>query len=55
MKLKQKQALSTEIQNKLVDALQFYGASQFANLHVLLRVALSLPITSYECEKVSVN
>ena len=46
-KWKQQQAASTEIPNKLVDALH---SIQFPNLHVLLRVALTLPITSCECQ-----
>ena len=50
-KWKQQQAASTEIPNKLVDALHSCSAIEFPNLHVLLRVALTLPITSCECER----
>ena len=50
-KWKQQHAISAEIPNKLVDALQSCSDLQFPNLHVLLRVALTLPITSCESER----
>lgn len=40
-----------DIPNKLVDALQSCSALQTPNLHVLLRIAITLPITSCESER----
>uniref|UniRef100_A0A1X7TK21 HAT C-terminal dimerisation domain-containing protein n=1 Tax=Amphimedon queenslandica TaxID=400682 RepID=A0A1X7TK21_AMPQE len=37
--------------NKLVDALKSCSSFQFSNLHTLLRIALTLPITSRESER----
>ena len=48
---KWKQHNRSEIPNKLVDALQACSALQFPNLHVLLQVALTLPVTSCESER----
>ena len=39
------------IPGKLVDALQACSAVQFPNLHILLRIALTLPITTCESER----
>ena len=50
-KWKQQHAASADVPNKLVDALHSCSAIQFPNLHVLLRVALTLPITSCESER----
>ena len=50
-KWNQQHAASADIPNKLVDALHSCSAIQFPNLHVLLRVALTLPITSCESER----
>ena len=50
-KWKQQHAASADIPNKLVDALHSCSELQFPNLHVLLRVALTLPITSCESER----
>ena len=36
---------------KLVDALEACDATSFPNIHVLLRLALTLPIMSCECER----
>ena len=36
---------------KLVDVLEACDATSFPNIHVLLRLALTLPITSCECER----
>ena len=41
----------SELPNKLVDTLQACSALQFPNLHILLTVALTLPITSCESER----
>ena len=51
MKWKQQQSASADIPSKLVDALHSCSELQFPNLHVLLRVALTLPITSCESER----
>ena len=48
MKWKQQHTDSTDITNKLVDTFNSCSELQFPNLHVLLRVALTLPITSCE-------
>ena len=40
-----------EIPGKLVDALEACSAVQFPNLHVLLQIALILPITTCESER----
>lgn len=40
-----------EVPVKLVDALSACDAMAFPNIHVLLRLALTLPITSCECER----
>ena len=48
---KWKQQNKSEFPNRLVDALQACSALHFPNLHVLLRVALTLPITSCESER----
>ena len=50
-KWKQQHAASADIPNKLVDALHSCSVLQFPNLYVLLRVALTLPITSCESER----
>ena len=50
-KWKQQHEASAEIPTKLVDALHSCRELQFPNLHVLLRVALTLPITSCESER----
>ena len=47
---KWKQQSRSELPNKLVDTLQACSAIQFPNLHVLLQVALTLPITSCESD-----
>ena len=51
LKWKQQNEASADIPNKLVDALNSCSELQFPNLHVLLRVALTLPITSCESER----
>ena len=51
MKWKQQHATSSDIPHKLVDALHSCSELQFPNLHVLLQVALTLPITSCESER----
>ena len=51
MKWKQQQSASADIPSKFVDALHSCSELQFPNLHVLLRVALTLPITSCESER----
>ena len=51
MRRKQQQAAKAEIPNTLVDALRSCSELQFPNLHGLLRVALTLPITSCESER----
>ena len=50
-KWKEIHAASADIPNKLVDALNSCSAIQFPNLHVLLRLALALPITSCESKR----
>ena len=50
-KWKQQHAANADIPNKLVDALHSCSELQFPNLHVLLRVALTLPITPCESER----
>ena len=50
-KWKELHEASADIPNKLVDALNSCSAIQFPNLHVLLRLALSLPIISCESER----
>ena len=42
---------STELPKKLVDVLQVCSATAFPNVHVLLQLALTLPITSCESER----
>lgn len=42
---------SSQVPKKLVDALQACSATEFPNLHVLLQLALTLPITSCESER----
>ena len=51
MRWKQQQAAKANIPNTLVDALRSCSELQFRNLHGLLRVALTLPITSCESER----
>ena len=41
----------TDITNKLVDTFNLCSELQFPNVHVLLRVALTLPITSCEIKQ----
>ncbi len=50
-KWKGQHVASADIPKTLVDALHSCSAIQFPNLHVLLRVALTLPITSCESER----
>ena len=49
---KWKQQNRSELPNKLMEALQACSAIQFPNLYVLLRGALTLPITSCENERI---
>ena len=42
---------SSEVPNKLVDVLEACSPLQFPNLNVLLQLALTLPISSCECER----
>ena len=42
---------SSDAPKKLVDAIEACDATSFPNIHVLLRLALTLPITSCECER----
>ncbi len=42
---------STQPPTKLVDALKACSSYQFPNLHILLQIALTLPITSCESER----
>ena len=46
-----KERFPPAISNKLVDALRECSVIQYPNLHVLLRIALTLPITSCESER----
>jgi hypothetical protein len=48
--LKWKQQDSSELPMILVDVFQACSSLQFPNIHVLLYIALTLPITSYESE-----
>ena len=50
-KWKLQHAANADVPNKLVDTLHSCSALQFPNLHVLLRIALTLPITSCESER----
>ena len=51
MRWKQQHAARADIPNTFVDALHSCSELQFPNLHVLLRVALTLPITLCEGER----
>ena len=51
MRWKQQHAARADIPNTLVDALHSCSELQFPNLHVLLQVDLTLPITSCESER----
>ena len=46
-----KQHNRSELPNRVVDALQACSVIQFPNLHVLLQIALTLPITLCESER----
>ena len=48
---KWKQSNKSDLPNKLVDSLHACSDLQFPNLHVLLQIALTLPITSRESER----
>ena len=43
--------LDSDLPKKLVDSLKACDAMSFPNIHILLRLALTLPITSCECER----
>ncbi len=50
-KWKQQTTSGNELPNKLVDVLDACSSLQFPNLSVLLRLALTLPVSSCECER----
>ena len=50
-KWKQQRNSGNEFPNKLVDVLDACSPLQFPNLRVLLRIALTLPVSSCECER----
>ena len=47
----EKQEESTELPKKLIDVFQACDSITFPNIHVLLHLALTLPITSCESER----
>ena len=45
------QSHNSEVPSCLVDALQACDATTYSNIKILLQVALTLPVTSCECER----